>query len=64
MIVTFHADFADISNIKGSPPKIIWLRTGNMTTSSIIEILKSHITIISDFIESKDFKEIACLEIE
>ena len=31
-IVTFDADFADIAHIKGCPPKIIWLRLGNMTT--------------------------------
>ncbi len=39
-IVTFDADFADIANIKGCPPKIIWLRTGNTTTNNIIEILQ------------------------
>lgn len=31
-IVTFDADFADLSTILGHPPKIIWLRTVNMTT--------------------------------
>lgn len=64
VIVTFDADFADIANIKGSPPKIIWLRTGNITTYHIVEILKKHKVIISDFIESPEYKEIACLEIE
>lgn len=63
-IVTFDADFADIANIKGCPPKIIWLRTGNMSTKNIIEILNIHKTVITIFIESPDFSEIACLEIE
>ncbi len=31
-IVTFDSDFFEISNLKGHPPKIIWLRTGNTTT--------------------------------
>ena len=63
-IVTFDADFADIANIKGSPPKIIWLRTGNMTTNNIVVILKRHKVIVTDFIEGSEYKEIACLEIE
>ena len=36
-IVTFDADFVDIATIKGHPPKIIWLRTGNMTTENIAQ---------------------------
>lgn len=28
-IVTFDADFFDISLLKGHPPKIIWIRSGN-----------------------------------
>jgi len=31
-IVTFDSDFADLSIVWGYPPKIIWLRTGNLTT--------------------------------
>ena len=30
-IVTFDSDFYDISVISGHPPKIIWIRTSNMT---------------------------------
>ena len=28
-IVTFDADFVDLNIIRGIPPKIIWLKTGN-----------------------------------
>ena len=31
-IVTFDSDFYDLSLVKGSPPKIIWLRMGNTST--------------------------------
>jgi len=64
IIVTFDADFADISNIKGCPPKIIWLRMGNMTTLHISEILKKYHSTIKDFAENIEYSEIACLEIE
>lgn len=63
-IVTFDADFSDIASIKGTPPKIIWLRTGNMTTDAIAEILKAHSTIINEFVQNVEYKRIACLEIE
>ncbi len=63
-IVTFDADFYELSNIKGHPPKIIWLRVGNTTTKSIAEILVSKHTEIVDFILSDDQKEITCLEID
>lgn len=36
-IVTFDSDFIDISNLKGTPPKVIWLRCGNTTTKSIAQ---------------------------
>ena len=39
VIVTFDADFYDISLISGCPPKIIWFRTGNLTTNQIANIL-------------------------
>lgn len=38
-IVTFDSDYFDISVINGHPPKIIWLRTGNLTTNDIVKLL-------------------------
>ena len=60
IIVTFDADFFDISILKGFPPKIIWLRTGNLTTSEIVEcLILNHSNIVS-FIDNS---EQSCLEI-
>ena len=55
-IVTFDADFSDIANIKGNPPKIIWLRTGNTTTKNITKILKKRNQVINDFYNLKNLK--------
>lgn len=63
-IVTFDSDYADIANIKLSLPKIIWLRTGNLTTDNVIEILSKHKIIITAFIEEKEFDKSYCLEID
>ncbi len=63
-IVTFDADFYDLSNFKGFPPKIIWLRFGNTKTDFIANIINSRYSIIKDFISSTEYSEIACLEIK
>lgn len=53
-IVTLDFDFIDISTLKGSPPKIIWLRLGNSTTEKIASRLQSDATLIKDFLTSED----------
>ncbi len=63
-IVTFDADFYDLSNLKGYPPKIVWLRFGNTKTDFIADIINSKNLIIKDFISSLEYSEIACLEIK
>lgn len=62
-IITFDSDFFDISNIKGHPPKIIWLKTGNCTTNNVKEILIDKFEIINTFLSDIHYKEISCLEI-
>jgi predicted nuclease of predicted toxin-antitoxin system len=59
-IVTFDADFYDISLIKSHPPKIVWLRSGNSATAEIVECISANRLNISDFI---DDPEQSCLEI-
>lgn len=63
-IVTFDADFYDISIINGHPPKIIWLRGGNLTTNEIVNLLNHHKIIIERFLSDDDKKHLSCLEIE
>ena len=51
-IVTFDSDFFDLSTVYGFPPKVIWLRTGNMTTNYLAEFLLQRKSRIFDFIEN------------
>lgn len=64
VIVTFDSDFYDISIIYSHPPKIIWLRSGNLTTTGIVDLLKLHKQKIDIFISGKDYADISCLEID
>ena len=43
-VVTFDSDFFEISLIKGHPPKIIWIRTGNLSTNELTDLLKRNQT--------------------
>ena len=38
-ILTFDEDFSELQNLFSYPPKIIWLRTGNVNTAEIASLL-------------------------
>jgi predicted nuclease of predicted toxin-antitoxin system len=53
-IVTFDSDFIDLCVVKGAPPKIIWLRTGNQTTKVLERILLVQKETIQQFLTQSD----------
>ncbi len=59
-VVTFDADFYNMSILYGIPPKIIWLRTGNLTTPNIANILNQSKELIHDFLLDDN---LSCLEL-
>ena len=61
-IITFDADFYELQTIKGFPPKIIWLRFGNMTRPEFINFFQNNVSTIREFLNSKEYEEIGCLE--
>jgi predicted nuclease of predicted toxin-antitoxin system len=63
-IVTFDSDFFDISIINGCPPKIIYVRKGNLTTNKLLALLEEKHLIIRNFITNPEKQDIACLEID
>ena len=64
VIVTFDSDFYDISMINGHPPKIVWIRTGNLSTQEIADLMIHNQQAINSFLEGNAFFEISCLELE
>ncbi len=50
VVVTKDADFADLSVLRGFPPKVIWIRRGNCSTVNIEEILRNHDMEIEDLV--------------
>lgn len=42
IMVSKDADFSELSLLHGYPPKLIWLRLGNCTTTQIEKLLRSN----------------------
>lgn len=51
-VVTFDSDFVDLSVVRGVPPKIIWLKTGNLTTIAIASLLINNIDVVQEYLQS------------
>lgn len=51
-IVTFDADFVDLNAMHGTPPKIIYLNTGNLTTKNISRLMLDNILRIQHYLNS------------
>jgi predicted nuclease of predicted toxin-antitoxin system len=49
VIVTKDADFADMSVLRGHPPKVIWVRIGNCTTQQIEDLFRDQQEMINAF---------------
>lgn len=60
IIVTQDADFNELNSLFGFPPKIIWIRTGNLKTQEILETLIEYSEEIERFIADENF---GCFEI-
>ncbi len=61
IIVTQDSDFNDMSILKGFPPYVVWIKTGNSLVSEIENILRTQSIRIREFFENET---IGLIEIE
>jgi predicted nuclease of predicted toxin-antitoxin system len=57
-IVSRDSDFQERSVLRGSPPKLIWVRAPNPSSAEVASLLRAAVTLVRAFIESQ---EEACL---
>lgn len=62
-VVTFDEDLYNLTTLYGSPPKIIWLRTGNLGNDEIVELLIRYKLNIELFVSDSSLKADGCLAI-
>jgi predicted nuclease of predicted toxin-antitoxin system len=60
IIVTQDSDFNDLNLLNGFPPKIIWIRAGNLRTEQLAKILEDHYFELEEFEKNSKF---GCFEI-
>ncbi|MBN2580772.1 MAG: DUF5615 family PIN-like protein [Pirellulales bacterium] len=53
-IITKDTDFNDLVFLHGFPPKIVWLRLGNCTTTEIEDALRKNADLIQQFIADSE----------
>lgn len=54
IIVSKDSDFHQRSFVFGHPPKVIWIRRGNCSTTAVEQILREHRQDVALFAESSD----------
>ncbi len=60
VLVTQDGDYANLSALRGYPPKVLWLRCGNRRTDYIESLLHRNRVRILQFLEDP---AVGCLEI-
>lgn len=61
VILTQDDDFLDLSLLRGAPPKVLLLRTGNLPSAQVVSLLRSHHLKIYTLLAPAS--EINCLEL-
>lgn len=46
-LVTKDSDYYDISLVRGSPPKLVWIRRGNCSTDDIESLLRQRAEVVA-----------------
>ena len=59
-LVSLDSDFAEMAALLGPPPKVVWLRCGNLPTAAVASLLRSHAAAIAAF---ETDASSACLEV-
>lgn len=53
VIVSKDTDFYQRSLVHGSPPKVVWLRVGNVPTAMVAGLLRSRYPVLRDFLHDE-----------
>lgn len=54
VIASKDSDFRQLAFLLGPPPKALWLRVGNASTSTMAAVLRTHADAIKAFAQSDD----------
>ena len=55
IVITHDNDFNDLMAIRGFPPKIVWLRTGNRSRKFTADLLIRSKQVIEELLETEEY---------
>jgi predicted nuclease of predicted toxin-antitoxin system len=54
VIVSKDSDFRQLAFLYGPPPKVLWLRVGHASTTTVLQVILDHVEAIEAFAVSED----------
>jgi predicted nuclease of predicted toxin-antitoxin system len=60
-IVTRDTDFGELSALLGAPPQVVWIRTPNLSKSSLLKLLLGSKEAIIDALQTRGAR---CIELD
>jgi len=54
VLVTKDEDYSELAVLRGAPPKVVWLRIGNCSTSAVERMIRTHIGQIAALVEDEE----------
>ena len=63
IVISKDADFLESFLLRNIPPKLLLVKTGNITNSSLLSIFETHLTYIIDSLSTNSLIEITRTEI-
>jgi predicted nuclease of predicted toxin-antitoxin system len=54
MLVSKDADFVELSTLRGTPPKVVWLRLGNCVTREIHDAIRTNSIAIAELSRDRE----------
>ncbi len=54
VIVSKDSDFRQLAFLHGPPPKAVWLRIGNSSTASVLQVVLDHVEALYEFGTTED----------
>lgn len=54
VVVSRDSDFRQLAFLYGAPPKVVWLKVGNASTTDVLQVLLDHVEVIESFVLDDD----------
>jgi predicted nuclease of predicted toxin-antitoxin system len=54
IVVSKDSDFRQLAFLYGPPPKVLWLRVGNASTSEVLHVILDNVEVIEHFAMSEE----------